>query len=80
MRDDWKTELKHLPKFRVPKFQPAVQARVPTVERSKLIFPINLADFIYSDGISVVGINEVAKRLVNQQHNQPKYEASSFLP
>lgn len=43
----FKNQLKNIPQFKVPKFQPAVLARVPTIERSKLLFPINLADFIY---------------------------------
>ena len=41
----------YLPKFRVPKFQPRVLSRVPSIERSKMMFPINLADFIFEDGI-----------------------------
>ena len=36
-----------LPKFRIPKFQPRVLTRVPSIERSKMMFPINLADFIF---------------------------------
>ena len=43
-----------LPRFHVPKFQPHVLSRVPSIDRSKLLFPINIADFVYADGVQVL--------------------------
>ena len=67
-----KRELKNIPQFKVPKFQPAVLSRVPTIERSKLLFPINLADFIYQDGIQIIGSNEMDHRMSSKLENEPK--------
>jgi hypothetical protein len=33
---------------------PHILTRVPLIDRSKLLFPINLADFVYPDGIHVI--------------------------
>lgn len=50
------------PKFHVPIFQPKVLSRVPSVDRSKLLFPINLADFAFPDGVRVISATEVLRR------------------
>lgn len=42
-----------LPKFHVPVFQPKVLSQVPKVDRAKLLFPINVADFLFKDGVRV---------------------------
>lgn len=52
----------HNPKFHVPIFQPQILSRVPSVDRSKLLFPINLADFVYPDGVQVMSATEVLKK------------------
>jgi len=38
---------------------PHVLTRVPLIDRSKLLFPINLADFVYPDGIHVISAQQL---------------------
>lgn len=45
--------LSEYPRFHVPKFQAKVLSRAPHINRSKLLFPINLAEFAFADGVSV---------------------------
>lgn len=40
-----------LPKFHVPKFQAKVLSRVPNIERQKLLYPINISDFVFKNGV-----------------------------
>ena len=61
-----------LPRLHVPKFQPKVLSRVPQVERSRLIFPLNIADFLFKDGVQVMSGREVEQLLrTNLQHGEP---------
>lgn len=50
------------PRFHVPVFQPMVLSRVPSIDRTRLLFPVNLADFIYPDGVQVISASEVLKK------------------
>ena len=35
---------------------------MPSIERSKLLFPINLPDFVFQEGVEVLSYHEVEKR------------------
>ena len=48
-----------LPRFMAPIFQPKVLTRVPSIDRSRLLFPLNIADFIYEKGVKVMSAREV---------------------
>lgn len=48
-----------LPRFIAPVFQPKVLSRVPSIDRSRLLFPLNVADFIYDNGVRVMSSLEV---------------------
>ena len=41
------------PRFHVPKFQARVLSRAPHINRNKLLFPVNLAEFCFTDGVAV---------------------------
>ena len=47
------------PPFHVPLFKPTALNRVPEVDRTKMLFPINLAEFVYPRGIRIMSAFEV---------------------
>lgn len=52
----------------MPVFQPKILSKVPEVDRAKLLFPINLADFLFKDGLRVMSAHEIyEKRAENKQ-------------
>jgi len=52
----------------VSKFQPRVLSRVPSIDRSKLLFPINIADFVYADGVQVMSAHQV--KVLKEENDQ----------
>jgi hypothetical protein len=56
---DPQTGIDTVPKWHVPVFQPFVIQQVPTIDRSSLLFPINMADFIYPKGVRILSAYEV---------------------
>lgn len=62
-----------LPRLHVPKFQPQTLSRVPSVDRSKLLFPINLADFAFPDGVQVISAQQVL-------HLKQSHQAKTSIP
>lgn len=69
-----------LPRFRVPKVQPRVLSRVPSIERSKLLFPINLADFVFKDGVQALSARDVEMRHADRDNNGPYDHDSPHIP
>lgn len=53
---------------------PHILSRVPLIDRSKLLFPINLADFVYPDGIHAISAQEVltSKKLHREKMSVPQ--------
>jgi hypothetical protein len=66
-------------KFHVPKFQPRALARVPQVERYKLMYPINIADFLFPDGVQVISANEVLRLRQSSADSGPNLKQYPFL-
>jgi hypothetical protein len=44
--------------FRVPLFQPAILQKVPSIDNGRILFPLNLPDFVYPEGIRVLTFYE----------------------
>ena len=64
-------EQEGLPRYTVPKVQPRVLSRVPSIERSKLLFPINFADFVFKDGVQALSVREVEMRHAERDSKWP---------
>lgn len=73
-------EQEKLPRFAVPKVQPRVLARVPSLERSKLLFPINFADFVFKDGVQALSVRDVERRHADRDSKGPYDHDSPHIP
>ena len=73
-------EQEEMPRYTVPKVQPRVLSRVPSIERSKLLFPINFADFVFKDGVQALSVREVEMRHAERDSKGPYDHDSPHIP
>ena len=65
--------------FHVPRFQPDVLVKVPEVDRAKMMFPINIADFIFKDGVQVMSVHEVRRLKELNVEEGPNLDDAPYL-
>lgn len=53
--------------------------RVPEVDRARMLFPINIADFLFKDGVQVISAYEVKKLREADVSTGPNLDDAPYL-